>query len=100
MLGIQTIIQWEQGLLAKGDTHGFLVWCQHRGTRLFWLHGRIVYMGARLPLCDRLLVHIVAFGQSVQALLTLLECPTHRRRRCGAPMQYLSHSSSFGGSAV
>lgn len=57
--------------------------------------GQIVDRRAPLPLGHRFRIDPVPAGQQDQALLTLLDCSTHRRCRAGAPVEYLSHHASF-----
>ena len=55
--------------------------------------GEIVDRRSPLPLRHRFGVDPVTAGENDQALLTLLDCATHRRCRAGAPVKYLSHSA-------
>src|SRR3954449_9664246 len=58
-------------------------------VRSSWTEGRFFHLATVLR------VDAVALGQAPQALLTLLDRSTHRRRRAGAPMKNLAHSASF-----
>jgi hypothetical protein len=57
-------------------------------------------VGAFLPLRHRLRVDIVALGQLREALVMMLERPTHRRGRVGAPVSSLSHPAPRDGNSL
>jgi hypothetical protein len=52
-----------------------------------------------LPLGDRCWMEMIAFRKFSSALLTMLDCPTHRRCRAGAAVEYLSPKASRDGNA-
>jgi hypothetical protein len=74
----------QERVLAKSHGDGFLLFAQGRGSPLLGPHGSILDKGAPPPLLDGLWVDAVALGELQEALLTMLDRPTHRRRRAGA----------------
>src|SRR3954449_2907492 len=92
---IEAIIERQQRVPPEGDDHGLLFARQHGRARLLGTGALVLDRGALLPLGNGLRVDAVALGQAPQALLTLLDRSTHRRRRAGAPMKNLAHSASF-----
>src|SRR3954468_12697495 len=92
---VEAIIERQERVAPKGDDDGLLLAREHRGARLLGAGALVLDRGALLPLGHRLRVDPVAPGQAPQALLTMLDRSTHRRRRAGAPMQNLAHSASL-----
>jgi len=92
---VKAVVQRQQRVAPERDDDGLLVKGQHRGARLLRTGAFVLDRGALLPLGNGLRVDAVALGQAPQALLTLLDRSTHRRRRAGAPMKNLAHSASF-----
>src|SRR3954447_14897788 len=92
---VEAIIERQERVPPKRNHDGLLLDRQHRGARLLGAGALVLDRGALLPLGDRLRVDAVPPGQAPQALLTMLDRSTHRRRRTGAPMQNLAHSASF-----
>lgn len=82
--GVETVVQSEQSVLAKGHGNGLFFDAQRRGAAFLRTHWGILCEGSLSPLLDRLGVEVVALGQLQQALLTMLDRPTNRRRRAGA----------------
>ena len=82
--GVKTVVQSEQSVLAKGHGNGLFFDAQRRGAAFLRTHWRILREGSLPPLLDRLGVEVVTLGQLQQALLTMLDRPTNRRRRAGA----------------
>src|ERR1700690_854802 len=93
--GIETIIERQQRVPAKGDDDRLLPDRQHRGLRLARAGWQIGDRTALLPLGDGLRVDPVAPGQSPQARLTMLYRSTDCLCRCGAAVENLSHSASY-----
>ena len=70
--GIEAVIQWKKGVLAKRNGNRLFSNCE---DGRFWLLGTGRHVGNRrppLPLGDSLLVDAKATGQGPQALLTML----------------------------
>lgn len=88
---VETIVEWKKGVPAKGDHHGLLLGGEGGRAPLFGAHRGILDRGAPAPLVDRLRIEVVASRERSQARLTMLDRPTHCRRRAGAAMKYLSH---------
>jgi hypothetical protein len=85
--GIEAIIQWQQGILAKRHAHRFLCFRQHRGTWFLRPHRRIMHVRAPLLLRHGLWIDVVALGESIQALLTILYRLTDCRCRAVAAVE-------------
>jgi hypothetical protein len=60
--GIEAVIQGQQGMPAKRDTHRFLFFRQHRETRLLRPHRRIMHVRAPLPLRHSFWMDVVALS--------------------------------------
>src|SRR4051812_8666120 len=91
---IEAIIERQQRVPPKRSHDGLLLEREHRGVRLLRAGAFVLDRGALLPLGHRLRIDPVALGQAPQALLTMLDRATHRRR-AGAPMKNLAHSASL-----
>ena len=90
--GVKAVIEWQQGVFAEGHDDGLLLGGKDRGRRRR-PHGGILHRRSLAPLRDGLGIDVIACGERSQALLTMLDRATHRRRRCGAAVKYLSHNS-------
>lgn len=84
---VKAIVEREQGVFAEGHGDGFLFAGERRGTRLLRPHGSVINKGAPLPLLDRFGVDPVTLRELQEALLTMLDRPTHRRRCAGAAVK-------------
>ena len=82
--GVETVVQGQERVLAEGHANSLFLDAQRRGASLFRPHGRIMCKRSLAPLLNRLRVQVVTPGQRQQALLTMLDRPTNRRRRAGA----------------
>ena len=82
--GVETVILGQQRVLAKSHANRLFLDAQRCGTSLLGTHGRVMGKGSLAPLLHRLRVQVVTPGQRQQALLTMLDRPTNRRRRAGA----------------
>ena len=82
---IETVVQGQEGVFAKSHRDGLLFKRKDRGARRR-PHRCILDILAATPLGHRLGIDVVARGQRSQALLTMLDRPTHCRRRPGAPV--------------
>jgi len=83
---VETIIEWQQGMFTKGNSDGLLVGSQRCRARFLRSHRRIFHEGALAPLLNGLGVDAIPLGKLQEALLTMLDRATHRRRRAGAAM--------------
>jgi len=83
MQGVEAVVQSEQSVLAKGHSNGLFFDVQRRGPAFLRTHWRLLCEGSLSPLLDRLGVEVVTICQLQQALLTMLDHPTNRRRRAG-----------------
>src|SRR6202011_4367866 len=81
--GVETIVERQQRMPAKGDDDRFLLDRQHGGLRVFGAGRQVCHRTAASPLPDRLRVDPVAPGQSSQARLTLLYRSTERPSATG-----------------
>jgi len=81
---IEAVVEREQGMLAEGYGNGLLLAGECGGNPLLRPHGSIFHKGALPPFLDRLGVDPVTLRELQEALLTMLDRPTHRRRRAGA----------------
>src|SRR5258708_25237446 len=93
--GVEAVVQRQERVLAKRDDDGLLLHRQNRRPRHGWPSPAIRGRVAPPPLSDSLLVDAMPPRQRPQTLLTMLYRSTDRLCRCGAPVQYLSHSASF-----
>lgn len=82
--GIETIVQRQQRVLAKGDDGRLFFRGQHRRLRVFGTRRKIGNRCPVPPLRNCLLIDAVALGQRPQALLTMLYCSTDCLCRRGA----------------
>ena len=80
---------------AKGHDGGLLLQRQNGGVRMPGTGWQIGHRVPFPPLGHRLRIDPMPTRQGPQALLTMLYRSTDRLRRCGAPVQNLSHSASF-----
>src|SRR5690242_3633966 len=92
---VEAVVQRQQRVPPKGNDDRLFLEREHRRLGLLGSGGPVGNRATLLPLGDGLWIDAVAPGQHPQALLTMLDCSTHRRRRAGAPMQNLAHSASF-----
>lgn len=83
--GMEAVVQRQKGMLAKGHNDGFFFRREGRGAGRR-PHRRILHRSALAPFGHRLRIDVVAGGQCSQALLTMLDRPTHCRCRSGAPV--------------
>src|SRR5215212_5944304 len=93
--GIEAVVQRQERVAPKGNDDRLFLEREHRRLGLLGSGGPVGNRATLLPLSDGLRVDAVAPGQHPQALLTLLDRSTDRRRRAGAPMQTLAHSASL-----
>src|ERR1700681_1609329 len=93
--GVETIVEWQQRMLAKGNDQRLFLLRQYRRTRLLRSHPGTVDRTALPPFGNRLRVDPVAGSQLSQARLTILYCSTDRLSRRGAAVKNLSHSESL-----
>src|SRR5215212_5363967 len=93
--GIEAVVERQERVAPKGNDDRLFLERKHRRLGLLGSGGPVGNRATLLPLGDGLRVDPVAPGQHPQALLTMLDRSTDRRRRAGAPMQTLAHSASF-----
>src|SRR5215218_2658156 len=93
--GIEAIIERQERVAPKGNDDRLFLEREHRRLGLLGSGGPVGNRATLLPLRDGFWIDAVAPGQHPQALLTMLDRSTDRRRRAGAPMQNLAHSASF-----
>src|SRR5215213_2475946 len=93
--GIEAVIERQERVPPKGNDDRLFLEREHRRLGLLGSGGPVGNRATLLPLRDGFWIDAVAPGQAPQALLTMLDRSTHRRRRAGAPMQNLAHSASF-----
>src|SRR5215212_3118348 len=91
---IEAIIERQERVPPKGNDDRLFPEREHRRLGLLGTGALVLDRGALLPLGRGLRIDAVAPGQHPQALLTMLDRATHRRR-AGASMQNLAHSASF-----
>ena len=84
-------------MLTEGHSNRFLVGSESGGARSR-PHPSILDGSPVPPFGDGLRIDVIPGGKNPQALLTILDRATHRRRRSGAAVKNLSHSSLEVGS--
>ena len=84
VLGVQAIVQRQQGMAAEGHDDGLLLDTQHRGFGFLRPRRQIADGSAFLPLGNRFGVDPVTLGKGPRALLTILYCSTDCLCRRGA----------------
>jgi hypothetical protein len=67
---VEAVIQWEQGVSAKGADQRFFLGTQHRRVRLLWTHMGILNVRPFTPLGNRLGINAVLLRQASYARLT------------------------------
>lgn len=81
---VQTVIQRQQRMFAKGHNKRFFFSAQHGRLALSWSHLGVGGGCPSLPFCDCFRVEPVSTSQCSYALLTILDCSTDCLSRCGA----------------
>jgi hypothetical protein len=61
--GVETVVEREQGVFAKGHRDRLLFGRQRGGTTLLWSHRSVLDKGTLPPLLDRLGVEVVALSE-------------------------------------
>ncbi len=91
---IETIVQRQRRMLAKGKDDGLVLHRQRCGLWLLGARWQIGDGATLLPLGDGFGIDPITLGKRPQARLTILYCSTDRLCRCGASVKNLSHSAS------
>lgn len=72
--GVETVIQWQQGVFAKGDAKRFPGRAQDCGANVLRPHRRLLHRGPVAPLHHRLRVHAVLAAELRDRSVRSLYC--------------------------